>query len=81
MRLGEDAKRSVVFFGKTDPMTGEIVYGGTGFLVGYEGQGARLPYLVTCRIADKLQKDFVIREQERWGRANSQRDKCPMDIP
>jgi len=51
-----------VFFGKTDPMSGEVVYGGTGFLVGYDGEGARLPYLVTCRhVAKHLKANFFIR--------------------
>ena len=62
VRIGDDARRCVVFFGKADPMSGEIVYGGTGFLVGYDADGARLPYLVTCRhVAKHLKSDFVIR--------------------
>jgi hypothetical protein len=54
------------FLGKDDPMSGKLKYGGTGFLVGYRGDGAQLPYLATCRhVARELKSNFVIRVNTR----------------
>ncbi len=65
MRLGEDARKSVVFFG----LHGQegVRYGGTGFLLEFEGH----KYLVTARhVAEKLgNAGFVIRVNMRDGTA------------
>lgn len=64
VRLSEDARRSVVFFGRAEPPIGEAVYGGTGFLLGYESDGTYFPYLVTNRhVARTLEKEseFTLR--------------------
>lgn len=70
LRVGEDARKCVVFFG----IAGEgpidkgvpenISYGGTGFLAGYVESGLVVPYIVTCRHVAKLlskHREFFIR--------------------
>ena len=60
MRVKDELRRSVVFFGKQS-MEG-ITYGGTGFLVSYTDGDLLCPYLVTARhVAKHLMGEFVIR--------------------
>jgi hypothetical protein len=61
VRIGEDARRCVVFFG-IQTLEG-LRYGGTGVLLNWvEDDGTGTPYLVTCRhVARHLDVDFVIR--------------------
>jgi len=62
MRISEDARRSVVFFGIEGPEG--IEYGGTGFLIQWIEGDLRWPYLVTARhVAEGLSKHetFFIR--------------------
>jgi hypothetical protein len=60
VRITQDLRRSVVFFGK--PSIEGITYGGTGFLVVYMDGDLPCPYLVTARhVAEELKSDFVIR--------------------
>lgn len=66
VRVNSDARRSVVFFGKPAPPNGEIVYGGTGFLI--IDRSESIPFLITCRhVAMQLEDDFVIRVNKRDG--------------
>jgi hypothetical protein len=61
VRIGEDARKCVVFFG-VRTLKGDISYGGTGFLVSWTEQGHGTPYLVTNRhVARNLDLDFIIR--------------------
>jgi hypothetical protein len=67
MRISEDARKCVVFFG-TEAETGGIEYRGTGSLVCDVDDGVRYPYLVTCRHAAKhLDHEFYIRANKRDG--------------
>src|SRR5947207_15939393 len=60
VRVTEDLRRSVVFFGK--PSMEGITYGGTGFLAVYMEDDLPCPYLITARhVAEELKSDFVIR--------------------
>lgn len=75
MRISEDVRRCVVFFGiETDR---GIQYGGTGFLVGIVEQGLVVSYLVTCRhVAKALERHndaggFIIRLNTKCGGANN----------
>jgi hypothetical protein len=71
LRIGEDAKKCVVFFGVAGegPMDNagipvNISYGGTGFLAAYNQNGFNVPYIITCRhVAELLSKhpEFYIR--------------------
>jgi hypothetical protein len=73
--ISEDARKSVVFFGKLVP-SGEIEYGGTGFLVSHEDEGHTFRYLVTCRhVAQHLDVDFVLRLNTVKGDA----EECPVE--
>lgn len=71
MRIGEDLRQSVVFFGYRDdtPGKGGIACIGTGFLVGYEEEG----YLVTARhLAHQLGGDpFLLRLNRNDGSAEN----------
>lgn len=66
VRIGEDAQRSVVFFGTPSPTKeGVIDYGGTGFFVGYRDSGTVFSYLATCRhvaeaVTEKLRDDEAV---------------------
>jgi hypothetical protein len=68
VRISEDARRCVVFFGVTTPKG--IEYGGTGFLASYEEDGFVAHYLVTCRhVAAHLNIDFFVRANKKDGPA------------
>src|SRR5690242_9894421 len=55
MRLNDDARKCVVFFGV--PTTDGIKYGGTGFMVTDDEDGIKIPFIVTCRhVAKALEK-------------------------
>lgn len=55
MRISENARRTVVFFGAPSPKTGGIEYRGTGFLVTYKEENRGFGYLVTARhVAEKV---------------------------
>src|SRR5258708_29794548 len=59
LRVKDDLRRSVVFFGK--PSMEGITYGGTGFLASYTEGDLICPYLITARhVAEELKSDFVI---------------------
>lgn len=65
MRIGEDARRSVVFFGVPTERK-PIEYGGTGFLVSFPDGDFAFTYLATARhVAKELEKyedtGFVLR--------------------
>src|SRR5215470_18565687 len=72
VRLREDARRCVVFFGLPNPAVGgdPIVYGGTGFFV-LAFQPTIQTYLVTCRhVARRLEHGpFFIRANTNAGPA------------
>ena len=60
--IASDVRKAVCFFGTTDPKSGDVVYGGTGFLVAYNDEGITSCYLVTCRhVAEHLDIDFFLR--------------------
>lgn len=70
VRIANDARRSVVFFGVTGP--NGIQYGGTGFTICDSEQGVPVPFLVTCRhVAKALEKfdEFFIRLNTKAGGA------------
>lgn len=70
MRIGQDARRSVVFFGITQERG--IEYGGTGFLLADKQDGVVLPFLITCRhVAVPLSRfeEFFIRFNKKDGTA------------
>jgi hypothetical protein len=57
MRISEDARRTVVFFGAPSP-DGNIEYGGTAFLVAHQEGGFWFNYVVTARhVAEQVQPD------------------------
>jgi hypothetical protein len=60
LRIQEDARKSVVFFGKKT--VGGIEYRGTGFLAYFVDGDVWCPYLVTCRhVAAHLRGEFFLR--------------------
>lgn len=70
MRISEVARKFVVFFGAPSPKTGDVEYGGTGFLVLYREEGVTVPYLVTARhVAERVQPDsgIIIRVNTKDG--------------
>ncbi len=70
VRIAENARRSVVFFGIPEPPLGEIKYGGTGFLLAYEKDGVFFPYVVTNRhVAKRLENEpeFTLRANLKSG--------------
>jgi len=70
VRIAENARRSVVFFGIPEPPLGEIGYGGTGFLLAYEIDGAFFPYIITNRhVAKRLESEpeFTLRANLKSG--------------
>jgi hypothetical protein len=78
VRVSEDARRCVVFFGisvpEGDSAPDGIEYGGTGFFVQYRDEefGLQWPYLVTARhVAEALSKyeEFFIRANALDGEA------------
>lgn len=74
VRINSDARRCVVFFGKSSPPSGEIAYGGTGFLLCE--RGPNIPYLITARhVAKQLEEDFVIRVNKLGG------GSATLDVP
>lgn len=78
VRINLDARRSVVFFGKASPPKGDIVYGGTGFLLCE--RGANIPYLITARhVAKQLEEDFVIRVNVRDNGSAKELDVAKVD--
>jgi hypothetical protein len=72
MRISDDGRKTVVFFGiETEK---GIQYGGTGFLLADEEEGIRMPFLVTCRhVAVQLERvgEFFIRINTRDGGAKN----------
>jgi hypothetical protein len=70
VRVSEDARKCVVFFGTKSP-NGKIEHGGTGFLVVLPLRSdAYVPYLVTARhVAEELDVDFTIRANRADGEA------------
>ncbi len=67
MRLGEDARKCVVFFGTTSP-SGEVVYRGTGFLVSWRHDPFTSHFMVTCRhVATNLDAGFFLRLNNKNG--------------
>jgi hypothetical protein len=72
MRLGDDARKCVVFFGKPD-FDGSVAYGGTGFFVEYEDpSGHTFRYLVTANhVASQFVLCDVIRMNLRVGGAEN----------
>jgi hypothetical protein len=62
MRLGDDARKCVVFFGCPD-ISGDIKYRGTGFLTVYlDADGRHTRYLVTAKhVASKFTQGDLIR--------------------
>ncbi|MGO9698809.1 MAG: hypothetical protein ACLPX7_06050 [Xanthobacteraceae bacterium] len=75
MRIGEDGRKCVVFFGiagegPVDPITDvpdNILYGGTGFLVAHSENGLHVPFIVTC----KHVAQFLSRHRRFYIRANT----------
>lgn len=74
VRIGEDGRRCVVFFGVPGPgPEGDAIeYGGTGFLASLDDRGVSFAYLVTCRhVALALKKHegtgFYVRLNLRGG--------------
>lgn len=70
VRIADDARKCVVFFGQSAPPAGEIEYGGTGFIVSLPHDGMASMYLLTCRhVARRLEKTggFVIRANLKQG--------------
>jgi hypothetical protein len=58
VRISDDARRNVVFFGVASPPDGRITYAGTGFLAGLRGaSGTPYPYIVTCRHVARALED------------------------
>jgi hypothetical protein len=70
VRIAENARRTVVFFGAPSPKTGEIEFGGTGFLVTFKEGGFGFGYLVTARhVARRIDPDagVVVRVNDKAG--------------
>ena len=68
LRVFEDFRRSVVFFGKQSPPDGQIKYGGTGFLLIDDFEGDLVPLVVTARhVAKQLEEDFFVRINKHGG--------------
>jgi len=70
VRISENGRRTVVFFGGPSPRSGEIKYGGTGFLIVYRENGHAFPYLVTAaHVAKRVQPTggVVIRVNDKEG--------------
>ena len=57
MRINDDARKSVVFFGVPDPDKG-IAYGGTGFMLCDFEDGIFIPFIVTARHVAKALEDY-----------------------
>jgi hypothetical protein len=78
VRLADDARRCVVFFGLPKLKNGKEVveYGGTGFFVRFGGE-IKFDYLVTCRhVARELEHiQFLIRANNHEGRV----EELPVD--
>jgi hypothetical protein len=77
MRLGEDARRAVVFFGtrNPEPKGPAIRYGGTGFLIGHKQDDFTFVYLVTAaHVARSLARfgEFVTRVNMKNGPATEE---------
>jgi hypothetical protein len=67
VRIVEDARKCIVFFGKASFPDGEIKFGGTGFLL-CDRERENVPYLITARhVAKLLEDDFVIRVNKHGG--------------
>jgi hypothetical protein len=61
VRVSENARRAVVFFGAPSPKTGDIEFGGTGFLVAYREDNFGFGYLVTARhVAKRITPDLGV---------------------
>jgi regulator of extracellular matrix RemA (YlzA/DUF370 family) len=70
VRISENARRSVVFFGAPSPKTGQIEFGGTGFLVTYKQDNFGFGYLVTARhVAARVTPDsgVIVRVNNKQG--------------
>ncbi len=71
VRISEDARRTVVFFGTPSAdEQGVIEYGGTGFLVSYPEEGIRFGYLITARhVAERVQPEngVIVRINDMQG--------------
>jgi len=71
VRIGEDARKCVVFFGTPTP-GGGTAYGGTGFLVSFPHEEFTSHYVVTCRhVASRLDPGFFIRANTKSGEAEN----------
>src|ERR1700730_8291038 len=85
MRIGENARRCVIFFGLRG--SEGIEYGGTGFFVDYRDNDLMFPYLVTARhVAEALSRheSFFLRANMLDGGASlievlKMRWACPED--
>jgi hypothetical protein len=68
VRLTEDARKCVVFFGVPSPPDGKTPYGGTGCLISVDEGGFPFGYVVTNRhVAKRLEGDFKIRVNLKSG--------------
>jgi hypothetical protein len=71
VRISENARRSVLFFGAPSPeKDGQIEYGGTGFLVILDEQGVSTCYLITARhvaVRVGLDSEVVLRVNKKGG--------------
>jgi hypothetical protein len=70
MRVSDDARKSVVFFGIDGEGVDVVDYGGTGFLCADMGEGIAIPLLVTCRHVAQLlsgHEQFYVRANTRGG--------------
>jgi hypothetical protein len=79
LRVAEDGKKCVVFFGVAgegpvgrDGIPENILYGGTGFLASHGENGTYVPFIVTCRhVAELLSRhdQFFIRANTLGGKS------------
>jgi hypothetical protein len=68
VRIADDARKSVLFFGTPTMGSQDISYGGTGFAISVEDEGYKFTHLVTARhVANRLSAGFVIRVNLKSG--------------
>jgi hypothetical protein len=71
VRISENARRSVLFFGTPDPAkNGQVMYGGTAFLVLHKEDGVTTCYLVTAKhvaVRVGLDSEVVLRVNKKGG--------------
>jgi hypothetical protein len=58
VRINDDARKAVVFFGVPDPKKG-IAYGGTGFMLCDFEDGIQIPFIVTARHVAKELENYA----------------------